>query len=376
MIGRRAAQDRSRRRGLLVRAIGAMAIIVVAFWVVSALEDVRSPRPAAAAEQRVDQADARATAQRRSPLWSLNVPIPLGARPGYGRPAPVVLSPAQELARVGRLPAGWEASVHTFAIGGRVRNYLVIDRRRDSHDARRLPVYLVLDGRNANPASMERRTALASVTGPAVLVYPSGYEDSWNAGGCCGYAHADGIDDVAFLRSVVTRVLAGYPAASPRRVYAVGFSNGGRMTYRLACDLPGMFAGIAAVEAVPVFDCSHLRPLNVEIIAQSADPLLTISNAAAPKMMQGYLEPTVQAVVTRWRSLDGCAGAASTRTLGGARIETWSCADGTRMQYTLYPGGGHRWPSGGHGRIPADKVILSFEGIGGASRLQGPSPAA
>ncbi|HLH45749.1 MAG TPA: hypothetical protein VKV25_01240 [Acidimicrobiales bacterium] len=126
-------------------------------------------------------------------------------------------------------------------------------------------------------------------------------------------------------------------------MWAVGFSNGGRMAYRLACDLPGVLAGFAAVEAVPAIDCARLRPLDVEIIAQRHDRYLTIRNGLARKSMEGWVEPTVQATVRTWRRLDGCGPRPVVRH-GTATVKTWACADGTRLQYALYSGGGHRWP--------------------------------
>jgi polyhydroxybutyrate depolymerase len=296
--------------------------------------------------------------RRRKAVKVVSAPIPIGAHPGHGRPVPVVLSPAAELAAIGRLPPGWGASVHTVRRGSLTRSYLVVAPHAAYRD-RTLPLYVVLHGRGSNPAAIERRTGLAWRTGPAVLVYPAGYEDSWNAGGCCGYAHADGVNDVSFVHAVVATVLSEYPAASSRRVYALGFSNGGRMTYRLACDLPGMFAGIAAVEAVPVMACSRLHPLDIDVIAQRRDPLLSIYDGSVLKMTDGYLQPTVEAAVARWRSLDGCAPAAVTTSIGDATVRTWACGDGTHLAYTLYQGGGHIWPLARPGQPSADGVILS-----------------
>jgi polyhydroxybutyrate depolymerase len=356
-MGRRRGRDRH-WRALLAALL--VAVVVVATGAVTQLR--HHDRAAAAGAVPAGQVVSRHRHEGGPEGWlrRISAALPRGARPGHGHPTPRVLSPAQELHDVGPLPPGWGRSVHDLEIGGIERNYLVVAPLRPVTRADQLPLYVVLHGRGSNPAAMERLTSLAAVTGPAVLVYPAGYEDSWNAGGCCGYAHADGINDVAFIHAVVQGVLAEYPAVDPQRAFAFGFSNGGRMTYRLACDLPGTFAGIAAVEAVPVVDCRRLHPLDVEIIAQRRDPLLAIASGAPRKSMDGYVEPTVQSAVDQWRRLDGCAPPATTSHRGTATLRTWRCRAGTRLQYTLYSGGGHLWPHAHGTRPAADGIILPF----------------
>ena len=55
-------------------------------------------------------------------------------------------------------------------------------------------------------------------------------ENSWNAGGCCGAAAQQDVDDLGFLRAVVGWVAARADVSSN---YAIGMSNGGMMAYRL-----------------------------------------------------------------------------------------------------------------------------------------------
>lgn len=248
--------------------------------------------------------------------------------------------PANPLAGLGPLPAGWVATLHTIVVGGLTRIYLTVaPRTLTGH----VPVIILMHGLFMNAAEILHVTRLADQTGPAVIVAPDGWHHSWNAGGCCGPAYRAGINDVAFLHSALARVLASYPAADPARVYAVGFSNGGRMAYRLACDLPGSFAGFLAAEAVPVQGCQVLHPLDITIVAQQRDPLLSVDANQAPKRMDGSVEPTVAATVARERVLDGCRGAPTLIDAGVAEIHRWSCAAGTHLTYVWYPGGSHSW---------------------------------
>ncbi len=224
-----------------------------------------------------------------------------------------------------------------------------------------LPVVMVLHGRGLTPAAMERISHLLPVVGRAITVYPAGWSRSWNAGGCCGVAHRQDVDDTAFLAAAVHEVLATQPDASSHRVYLVGYSNGGRMAMRMACASPGLFAGLAAVEAVPVAPCATTVPLPTVVVASTGDPLLTIPTYGPKKTMQGYVEPTVGQTVDQWRQLDGCSPAASSRPIGLVISTVWSnCAGRGRLQYDLFQGGSHRWPVGGGRTSSAQSLMAAF----------------
>ena len=246
--------------------------------------------------------------------------------------------------RLASVPSGWVVTPHPVAVGGLARSYLTVEPATlASASPASVPVVVLMHGLTMTPAGVLGISDLAGQIGPAVLVVPAGWHRSWDAGGCCGAAYRLGVNDVGFVRRALTDVLAATPAADRQRVYVAGFSNGGRMAYRLACDLPGVFAGMAAVEAVPVAGCVNLHPLDITVVAQQADPLLTVDAGALPKYVDGHVEPTVGATVDRWRTLDGCGPSAAVTTRGQAVIQTWTCAAGTHMTYVWYPGGAHRW---------------------------------
>ncbi len=244
-------------------------------------------------------------------------------------------------------------------VGSLSRSYLLM--RVIPQPGVKLPVLVVLAGRGMTPTVMARRSGFPAVTGPAIIVYPAGYGYSWNAGACCGVAQQAGVDDVAFLNAVVHQVLASQPDAAANQVYVIGYSNGGRMAYRLACADPGTFAGMAAVEAVPVSACSQLAPLPVDIVASSGDPLLSIDPTTPPKVIRGYVEPRVSDVVGKWRALDGCNGMPTVSVTGRAMSQTWDrCRGAGRLQYTLYAGGSHVWPMGGRSTPAAERLVWTF----------------
>lgn len=273
--------------------------------------------------------------------------------------APPAYPPGLDPFALAEVPAGWTASNHDLASGGLNRSYLMI--RPPVQRGASLPVVMVLHGRGLTPAAMERISHLLPVLGRAIIVFPAGWDRSWNAGACCGIAHSDGVDDTAFLTGVVHQVLATQPDVSSQRVYMVGYSNGGRMAMRMACADPGLFAGLAAVEAVPAGPCATTVPVPTVLVDSTADPLLTIATDGPKKTMQGYLEPTVGQTVDAWRQLDGCSPAASSVITGLVTTTVWSKCEGRGLvQYDLYQGGSHRWPVGGGASPSAQSLIAAF----------------
>ena len=78
---------------------------------------------------------------------------------------------------------------------------------------------------------------------------------------------APDVDDVAFIKSLVAAVDPGHG----HPIYVVGYSNGGRLAYQLACSEPGLFDGTAVVKADPDPGCVVTRPLTILQIAALDD---------------------------------------------------------------------------------------------------------
>ena len=74
-----------------------------------------------------------------------------------------------------------------------------------------------------------------------IVVYPQGYEDSWNAGWCCGQAKDEEINDVGFILQLIDYISANF-SIDESRIYASGHSNGCAMTHKLANEASETFA--------------------------------------------------------------------------------------------------------------------------------------
>src|SRR5262249_18460843 len=126
------------------------------------------------------------------------------AAPLPRHPAPLAASEAPPP------PPGTRAAGQNMQGGSPLRGYQGIPPAQPPGP--RLPAIVFLHGVNSDIGGEEARDGLLPLAsqGRAVLVYPVGYAQSWNAGVCCGAAVQHDVDDVAFLAAVAER-LAGDP---------------------------------------------------------------------------------------------------------------------------------------------------------------------
>ena len=79
-----------------------------------------------------------------------------------------------------------------------------------------------------------------------IVVYPQGYENSWNAGWCCGEAKDEGIDDVGFITDLIDYISSNFSVDSSR-IYSSGHSNGCAMPHKLASEASEIFAAVGCM---------------------------------------------------------------------------------------------------------------------------------
>lgn len=258
-------------------------------------------------------------------------------------------------------PQGVLASLEDVDVGGVERSYQVLRPRQPA--AARLPAIVFLHGITADIGGEEIRDGLLPMVmaGRVVLAYPVGYRESWNAGRCCGDAEVSDIDDVAFVTAVGRRIAADREV-DPARVSLAGYSNGGKMAYRVACERPGAFATVTVVLALPMTPCaSSGPPVSLLQVAVRDDPELPYAPGDGPFQADGVVLTPVTKVVAFWRGRDGCAQAAPPRVTGRLAVERWSgCHPGSRVELATYASGGHYWPSGDAATPPAGQVLWNF----------------
>ena len=175
--------------------------------------------------------------------------------------------------------------------------------------------------------------------------------ESWNAIGCCGAAAAANVNDVAFLEALVTKVDPGHT----RPIYFVGYSNGGRMVYRLECTDPGLFNGMVAVKADPMPGCVVTKPQNVLVVSSKNDTAVPYEPGET-----GTETPAATVEIATLEADLKCSSKPTTATHGGMTLSTWSCADGKTLEWALYQSGGHGFPTPTATTPGANQLIWSF----------------
>jgi polyhydroxybutyrate depolymerase len=175
-----------------------------------------------------------------------------------------------------------------------------------------------------------------------LLAMPQGIDDAWNVGPCCTQSRA--VDDVAFARAIVEHVRS-LGCIDAQRVYATGYSNGGGMSLKLACDAADVFAAVApaAFDLLEEMDCKPARPLSVFIFRGTNDDIVPYAGGASTPPTP-YTLPEIhflgaQKTFERWAQLNGCTGAPSD---SAPYCKTYSeCRAGVKVTLCTAQGGGH-----------------------------------
>ena len=235
------------------------------------------------------------------------------------------------------LPGG--TSVHTMAFGGLDRTYRV---HKPAGLVAAAPLVVMLHGATGTGAQAENSYGWDQLADSAkfVVAYPDGIGRSWNGHGCCSKAMRENIDDVGFITAMVGQISADLPI-DKLRVYAAGISNGGIMSYALACN-SGIFAAIGPDSATMLDACSAPHPTSVIHIHGTADKLVPYNGGQGWSTVNGPSVPDVNAF---WLKVDQC-GAANVTTRPPLTTSTAACADKRSVELITIEGGKHQWPGG------------------------------
>jgi polyhydroxybutyrate depolymerase len=140
-----------------------------------------------------------------------------------------------------------------------------------------------------------------------IYTYPDGERDFfgaqyWNATDyCCDFF--DATDDSGYLEELVN-TLKERLSVDDRRVYFVGHSNGGFMSYRMACDHSEMVAAVASLAGATfdnASDCGATEPVHVLQIHGTNDDTILIEGDCS-----GDCYPSAAETVRQWATLAEC----------------------------------------------------------------------
>lgn len=220
----------------------------------------------------------------------------------------------------------------------------------ESAPKRDAPLVLALHGLVNTPDIITLTTIHAAAGKHGFIVaYPRGQGEMWSDGVLRDFAP----DDVAFVKNVVSDLRERYAAIDPKRIYAVGVSNGGMMSLRLACEASEVFAGVAAVSAsigeTIRAGCRPARAVKVMLVNGTADPLVPYAGGN-PKFLVNIgvfnrVAPTEE-TFRFFAGLNGCHTASALQTIapGITSATLGGCAAPVRL--VRIQDGGHGWPGG------------------------------
>ncbi len=162
-----------------------------------------------------------------------------------------------------------------------------------------------------------------------IVVTPDGVGNSWNAGTCCGSAASSDVDDLGFVKSLIAD-LSKELCIDVRRVYASGLSNGGTMSFFLACEAADTIAAIASVSgATMVVGCKPSRPVPIVLFRGTSDGIVPYDGSRIFRSAPDELG--------LWSAIDQCTGGSAKRT--GVCDVFEQCAEGVEaMLCTLDAG--------------------------------------
>lgn len=181
-----------------------------------------------------------------------------------------------------------------------------------------------------------------------LVVHPMGTEDNsgithWNVGW-----GGSTVDDIGFTNALLDTLLANYQI-NEDRIYSTGMSNGGFLSYELACELSERIAAIASVtgtmNAGRFATCNPSHPMPVMEIHGTADAVVPYNGA-------NWIEGTEE-VVAFWADFNNLnqeptiTDVPNTNTNDGSTVERWVYSAGANsVQVELFKifQGAHTWP--------------------------------
>ena len=202
-----------------------------------------------------------------------------------------------------------------------------------------------------------------------ILIHPQGAElntiltygsSHWNSG---AWTVGSTVDDIGFIDTIIELVSQKYNL-NQERIYSTGMSNGGFMSYHLACNLSSKIAAIASVTGSmskeTYEDCNPAHPTSIIQFHGTDDFTVPFDGNSRLGMR------SINDVMDYWKSYNACdPDGVSIITDYFIEIsvqhDTYlNCLNDVKVELYKIEGMGHRWPYKNLQGIGATEKIWEF----------------
>jgi polyhydroxybutyrate depolymerase len=227
--------------------------------------------------------------------------------------------------------------IDSFLNGGIYRSYRIyIPAINDG--VQKVPLVFNLHGLGSNAFEQENYGDFRPIADTAnfIIVSPNGTNvvfafKGWNTFNTIGM----GVNDLDFINQLLDTVAKKYPI-NKDKVYATGMSNGGFMSYELACFMSSKIAAIASVTG------SMTEERRTACAARHATPIMQIHGTADKTVGYdgtNYLSSIpafthIDSLMKYWIKYNNCSPTA-VKTI----IPNSSTSDGCTAEHYVWPGG-------------------------------------
>jgi len=248
-----------------------------------------------------------------------------------------------------------ETTRHTIRVGSLNRSfYLHLPPHYPAQGS--YPLVILLHGHNNNGSNVIGQTKMDAVADRYgfILAAPNGtgrfgrFGLTWNAGTCCGSAQEKHIDDVGFLAALIDTLRHVFPIDSTR-IAITGFSAGGMLALRTACDRPSIATVYVNVQGtMPDTTCAAHRPVSMLLFSGDEDEDMRTEHEENKHRNNHRFATSAMGTFRFWAERDGCDRhfiiEATDAYVDHIAID---CADGTVTRLLTVRAHPHAWP-GGH----------------------------
>ncbi|HRO76883.1 MAG TPA: PHB depolymerase family esterase [Crocinitomicaceae bacterium] len=237
----------------------------------------------------------------------------------------------------------------SFTFGGQTRTYSFYVPA-SYNPSKPAPLVLNLHGYTSNGTQQANYTNFKSIADTAgfIVAHPDGTFDQSNQRFWNYNIFGATVNDVGFLEALIDTISANYNI-NAKRVYSVGMSNGGYMSYYLACQ-SNRFAAVGSVTGAMPLYMYACAPTYVTPIIQmhgTTDPVVPYAGNTTSKPLED--------VVAYWVQKNNCqttptiTQVPNTNTTDNATATHYVYSGGTNghtVEFYKITDGGHTWPGG------------------------------